>query len=528
VQVADVLQLVVQHCPEASQIRTLCSLLQVSRTVQQAVQQAVGSCSLVLPCPTANASTVLDWTSSLAACCAWLPKHAGLVTSLSLGHADFQHTDIHAAFTAHIVVSLALRLCAAEAQAAAACALPWRLGSLTVQWLITPELLNPLSTCTSLTRLDLTFRLSGTQKVAAVHAALGRLQTLQELSLQNNYGLPLCSSFAAGISCLTRLQRLALGNLLHPAAAEALPGSIQTLTVLSGHPEEDQGGPWPALGLQHLVGLEVLHLQYDTVDMLQLSNIYPEHIQAQLRRQDEVVAAAGLQRVRSLFVADGLSSLALMKRLSSLQQLRELDVGLDGAVFDPVGQVVRACLGGIAAAMQLTKLVLSDRNAGVSEPTPRPCPLSTALLHGYLQQLTQLQHLDISSVDVQPYDAVHFTALKSLTALHMYNCWNISDMAVVAIVLHLSNLRVLELIDCALESPALWPAVGLATGLERLCLDSAPNNTLLLDATALGLLTGLTRLTSLTGPHVLAPAAAYDAFLAAMPALVEAPPAPAG
>jgi hypothetical protein len=402
---------------------------------------------------------------------------------------------------------------------------PWRLESLKVQWAITPDFLAPLSACTSLTKLDLTLYLSGVKLNAGLHAAVGRLQTLQELSLCNTSrsSQPLQSSFAAGISCLTRLQRLALGNFLHPSAEESLPASIQALTILSGHPEADQGGPWPALDLQHLVSLEVLHLHYGSIE-----DGYPEHIEAQSRREDEVIAAAGLQRVRTLWVADGLASVALMKRASMLQQLRELDVGLDGVECNSGGHVLRACLGGIAAATQLTKLLLSDRVAQVDDRSPRPCTLEGVQLHGYLQQLTQLQHLDIASLDVQPEDAVHFTALKSLTALHMYNCWNITDMAVVAIVLHLTNLRVLELIDCDLDSPALWPVVGLATGLERLCLDSAPNSTLLLDAAALGLLTGLTRLTSLTGPHVLAPVGAYNSFLAAMPTLVEAPQAPAG
>jgi hypothetical protein len=63
----------------------------------------------------------------------------------------------------------------------------------------------------------------------------------------------------------------------------------------------------------------------------------------------------------------------------------------------------------------------------------------------------------------------------------------------------------------------------MATGLEQLSV-----NTLVLDAAALGLLTKLTKLTTLKGPSVVATAEDYQRFQAAMPALVEAPDAPEG
>jgi hypothetical protein len=124
---------------------------------------------------------------------------------------------------------------------------------------------------------------------------------------------------------------------------------------------------------------------------------------------------------------------------------------------------------------------------------------------------------------VQPEDAVHFTALKSLTALHTYNCLNIGDLAAAAMACHLPALRVLALVDCGLASPALWPSISMATGLKGLSIDA-----LLLDGAALGLLTKLTRLASLKGPSVVASVEDYERFRAAMPALVEAPNAPAG
>jgi hypothetical protein len=83
-QVADVLKLVVQNCPAASEVRTLCSLLQVSRAVQQELQQAAGHCRLVMPEPQVSGGDAWS-TARLAGCCAWLPKHASLANKLSFG-----------------------------------------------------------------------------------------------------------------------------------------------------------------------------------------------------------------------------------------------------------------------------------------------------------------------------------------------------------------------------------------------------------------------------------------------------------
>jgi hypothetical protein len=74
---------------------------------------------------------------------------------------------------------------------------------------------------------------------------------------------------------------------------------------------------------------------------------------------------------------------------------------------------LQACLGGIATATQLTKLLLTDHAAEADGESCECLDLLGVQLHGYLQHLIQLQHLDIASLDVQPEDAVHFTALSS-------------------------------------------------------------------------------------------------------------------
>lgn len=188
---------------------------------------------------------------------------------------------------------------------------------------------------------------------------------------------------------------------------------------------------------------------------------------------------------------------------------------------------LRCCCCCCPAAAQITKLVLADRSAGQSgEPHPSPRSLFGVQLHPHLRRLTALRHLDIACLDVQPEDAVHFTALKALTALHLYNAWALGDVAVAAIAVGLAgSLRVLELIDCGLDSAVVWPAVAACSSLESLCIDSAPNNLLRLDGSTLHLLTNLSRLTSLTGPEVRGLCAgAFDAFCAEkLPALVITP-----
>lgn len=133
-------------------------------------------------------------------------------------------------------------------------------------------------------------------------------------------------------------------------------------------------------------------------------------------------------------------------------------------------------LAGIAGAQHLTSLELENiLGQDVDVPYPTPKHLYGTLLHPHLRRLTALQDLNISSMDIQPADAVHFTCLTALTALKLYNCWSVGEVAIAAMAARLTRLRVLDLIDCGLESPVLWPAVGMCTSLESLCIDSAPH-----------------------------------------------------
>jgi hypothetical protein len=500
VQVADVLKLVVENCPSASEIRTLCSLLQVSRAVQQELQKAAGHCRVIMPTPMLDDEGAWS-TAELALCCSWLPKYAGLVRDVSFAVGNHTSTAV----TAHHMIHTALKLGAGAAR-------PWRLQSLAGQWNdMYPSILEPMAACTSLTALSLNVDLWASRHCATLYAAVGQLQWLQQLKLVNKAGnATLDSSFTAAISQLTGLQRLELGTFLAPTAVEGLPTSLTALTLMMGN--EDDIGYIDAViakgvSLQHLVELQELGLQCKDI---------PGRLYRTLSHLIEVVDVAELQQLRRLRISDGMALVPVVAGLSSLQGLQVLNVGLPGCEHAEAGQVLRACLAGVAAATQLTQLGLVG-DAVVDGPLTYRHGVQ---LHGYLKQLTQLRHLEIAHMDIEASDAIQFTALTSLTALHMSFIPTLQDTAAGALACRLPNLRVLHLSDCGVGIPVLW-LVGMATGLESLHISSLPP--LLLDVSALGFLTGLTRLTSLKGPVVTASPEAFRGFPAAMPALVVTP-----
>jgi hypothetical protein len=112
-QVANVLQLVLEHCPAASAPKTLCSLLRASQTVRAAPQQADGHCCVHTSAPG------LQSLASLARFAAnWMPQHAGLVKCLEL-HAPADSAEEEAVQS---IVALALQACCSAAPARPAAA----------------------------------------------------------------------------------------------------------------------------------------------------------------------------------------------------------------------------------------------------------------------------------------------------------------------------------------------------------------------------------------------------------------------
>jgi hypothetical protein len=97
----EVLPLLLQHGSDAVTPQLLCSLLQVSSSVNQALWQARASCSVDSDMHRALATPV-----GLSNFCVWLKGHPGLVSDLTLV-ADCDSGDTE---TLHNVLLLALQL----------------------------------------------------------------------------------------------------------------------------------------------------------------------------------------------------------------------------------------------------------------------------------------------------------------------------------------------------------------------------------------------------------------------------------
>lgn len=390
VQVADVLQLVVQHCPSASDIATLCCLLEVNRPVQAAVRAALGHCSLTMPSiagPDGSFST-----ARLAAACCWLPRNAGLVRHLHFGDPalfcdDYSTTPPASCLdTAPHLMTLALQLCATQAQtaavvaaaaaapqhqqhhlallhgaaaaaaAAAALSVPWQLRSAKIHWLASAPMLCALAACTSLTDLQLELRPAASSD-SALFRALGSMQHLATLKVRVAEANPLTHS--AWLRQLTRLRQLELSNGLTADGFPNLPSSLQHLTAVAGLDGEEELPE--VISMSQLVHLQDLQLCVQGV--LGSSSVLPPHITRLQVMGEEgglLPALQGLQQLQELYVHAGDECLPFLQQLSRLRSLRALDVGVDYCdLHEDIqpgqpGQL-ECLLAGVAAAPQVTQ-----------------------------------------------------------------------------------------------------------------------------------------------------------------------------
>ncbi len=136
--------------------------------------------------------------------------------------------------------------------------------------------------------------------------------------------------------------------------------------------------------------------------------------------------------------------------------------------------------------------------------------------------LCSCRWLQLVQLDVQNSDALQFTTLSSLTALHLADAPNVNDLAVTAMVCRLPQLQKLLVWGCRLESPTLWPVFSTATQLIHLEIGAcAP----VLTEESLQLLLPLQQLTYLfvggqQGENI--SDEAWEAFMEAMPVLSSA------
>jgi hypothetical protein len=148
----------------------------------------------------------------------------------------------------------------------------------------------------------------------------------------------------------------------------------------------------------------------------------------------------------------------------------------------------------LATATQLKHVYIHRFHKSSSRTAPKALDDSVLLCES-LRQLPGLRTLHVSCFKLQPADVLQWTALSGLTALTVMHCSSVGDTAAAAaLACKLTGLEMLELRNCGLESPVLWPAFAACSGLHSLCL---AGNQLSVKFDTLMLLTSLTQLTML-------------------------------
>lgn len=225
--------------PHIQDIKMLCSLLRVSRTVRRVVQRTRTSGVIGRHEPGQPVLGMQQY-AGFNSFCAWLPQHAGLVSSLTVSPRETTEGDRQAMMQK---LQRALQASTARTPGQAAPP-PLRLQEFIASGIsVSPAVLSALAP-TQLQRVILHFKQPSDELSPAACAALGTLRSLRELVISYdplflNSGqafLPF-KELAAGIGKLTRLTKLTLPHE-DPAGLEQLPPSLRSLT-LNLHPVAD-------------------------------------------------------------------------------------------------------------------------------------------------------------------------------------------------------------------------------------------------------------------------------------------------
>jgi hypothetical protein len=201
-----------------------------------------------------------------------------------------------------------------------------------------------------------------------------------------------------------------------------------------------------------------------------------------------------LQQLQRLTAGHGLEQSQLLKQLTTLAALTDVELSYEDAVSaqraapgwqqlsmlrslsfefddDEAAQLDRTqgavllhrtqgavLLQGLAAAISLTYLCING------------CTLHEDLqLCAHLAALPRLQTLEMRNAGVSSRsDALQLTALTSLTQLCLCGAAGVDDVAASVLALRLTRLQDFRLTDCGLRSAAALPSIATLTGLPSI------------------------------------------------------------
>jgi len=498
-QFCKVLQVVLPRCGQLSSPRDICSLLQVSSTVRQAVQQSRGHLQI-------EVGRQLTTLSGLAA---WLPRHTGLVSSMSL----FKPTDAAAQQVARTMMALSLELCAAQRTPAAAGAgeplqpLPLSLRQFSSDYLALPTVMTAVA-WPGLQYLLLV--VTSSQVTPAFCRALGSMQlACLNLSLERREGWP--PQLAAAVGEL-QVSKLYMG-FVDAAAVQLLPESLTSLDFRALDPGTGRSGG--VYDVSHLTALRELHCS---------SYRQPTH-QLVLPRQRVTLRTTGAWQLSGDWELDDVTLswsgapgaegscepyLRLLQQLPSSQEPgpRSLQLMMPGIHVD-VAHESAAAATAVGRLTALTKLSCSSFAS----------PYVTLPILAAVPNLLNLVELNLQLKDPPARAVLQLSSLGRLTALRLLCTTGCDDLDAVALACSLTRLQTLSIISLVLTSWSMLPAVARLTDLR--CLDITGPPPSLLDAATLQQLLPLTGLTYLSLPlqRVVCPQEGVEQFLAQMPFL---------
>lgn len=465
---------------------------------------------------------------NVASLAAWLPRHAGLVQSLSLTVP--RDMDPAAVQVEQQLLTMALQLSTADgwapsreqttaqpvAQAARLSASGLedaapprlRIELFNTNYLVSPVVMDVLRKA-NLKSLQLDVPLSVLTPAACV--ALGQVTSLELVFVlvrptapaDDGGGVLPPLEFAAAVGQLSKLTELSCCS--DPGGVRSMPATIERLELV---PRAGRDDGCCNFNLSHLTSLSSLRwtlrggrpnpppLFSFTLPSQALQQLALE-APMQLQQGDEHLAQHHIKHIELCAAAS--SELHVLQSFTRGQHLTTLYLQLP--VEETVSQAQVEALERAAAAIGRCvglKEVSIVGNDYAHDPEQWPPAWNAVPWCAELSKLPALQSVSLSMGHQALQDVLHLSRLTSLTWLYTEMYGSPDDFVTVALACSLTNLQHLHLCNCSLRTLACFPALGRLTALTELELMPLRNESRIFAAEHLQQLTALTRLQRLS------------------------------